>query len=56
MLSGVADATVADWIRVPRIALGGRSILSVLNDGEMGFRRVAVLLLDAVAATSATVH
>jgi hypothetical protein len=57
LLSGVADAVVADWIRVQRIALGGRSILSVLtDDGEVGFRKIAVLMLDAVAASSATIH
>ena len=57
VLAGVGDDAAAAWLREPRDVLGGRAPLAVLAlDGDPGFRRVLIWLLDYVAATSATVH
>ena len=53
---GVPDAEVAEWIRTPRQGLGDRSMFDLLcNDGEAGFRRIEIWLLNGLAP-SATVH
>lgn len=57
LIAGVPDGSVGDWLRAPRADLGRRSIIDLVwNDGEVGFRRVGLWLLDSVAARSATVH
>jgi hypothetical protein len=57
LITGVVDALASSWVSEARDALDGRSIHDLLvNDGEVGFRRVLVLLLDQVAASSHTVH
>ncbi|MBS0504241.1 MAG: hypothetical protein JSS55_10655 [Proteobacteria bacterium] len=57
LIAGVEDAATAAWVRDARAAFGGRSIRDLLvDDGEVGFRRVLLLLLNQVAATSHTVH
>ncbi|MES1974603.1 MAG: hypothetical protein V4472_19270 [Pseudomonadota bacterium] len=57
LIVGVEDALAAAWVHDARAAFGGRSIRDLLvDDGEVGFRRVLLLLLNQVAATSHTVH
>ncbi|WP_375382714.1 hypothetical protein [uncultured Sphingomonas sp.] len=57
LIAGIGDAAVAAWSGADRRALGGRSIREVLStDGEVGFRRVLMLMMNAVAAGSHTVH
>ncbi|NJR79166.1 hypothetical protein [Sphingomonas corticis] len=57
LIVGVEDAQAAAWVGDDRAAFGGRSIRDLLvDDGEVGFRRVLLLLLNQVAATSHTVH
>ena len=57
MILGVPDVEAPDWIRLPRLAFGNRSILDLLCcDGEVGFRRIEIWLLNGVAAVAATVH
>lgn len=57
VILGVSDVDVADWLRLPRLAFGNRSILQLLCcDGEPGFRRIEIWLLNGVAAIAATVH
>lgn len=57
LIIGVEDALAAPWVAEARDAFDGRSIGDLLiNDGEVGFRRVLVFLLDRVAAASHTVH
>lgn len=54
---GIPDDGVVTWLREARTAFGGRSVLSLLlDDGEQGFRRVQLWLLNLVAASSRTVH
>jgi len=57
LIAGIEDAAVHGWLRDARAAFGGRSILDLLGtDGEPGFRRVLLLMLNSVAATSDTIH
>lgn len=56
-LAGVGDHAVADWLRGPQRDLGGRTVLSILlAEGECGFVRVLIWLLDQTATCCATVH
>lgn len=56
-LAGVGDGATANWLRDPRRDLGGRTVLSMLfADGERGFVRVLIWLLDRTAVCFATVH
>ena len=54
--NGISDAYVAHWVREPRSGFGGRSINDLLcNDGEAGFRRIEIWLLNTVSP-SPTIH
>jgi len=54
--NGVSDAYVAHWVREPRSGFGGRSINDLLcSDGEAGFRRIAIWLLNTLGP-SPTIH
>lgn len=56
-LSGVGDDVTADWLREPQRDLDGRTVLSILGtDGECGFIRVLIWLLNRTAVCCATVH
>jgi len=49
LIVGVEDALAAAWVHDARAAFGGRSIRDLLvDDGEVGFRRVLLLLLNCV--------
>ena len=57
LIAGIEDASVSAWVGAKRDAFGGRSIGDLLAyDGEPGFRRILILLLNQVAAGSDTVH
>lgn len=57
LIAGVPDGMVGDWLRVRRAVFGKRSIIDLVwNDGEVGYRRVELWLLNSVAAPSATIH
>jgi hypothetical protein len=57
IILGIPDGMAADWVRQPRSAFGGRSIADLLlNDGEIGFRRIQMFLLNGIAAAYPTVH
>lgn len=57
LAAAVPDSFVADWIREARPALCNRSIIDLLfNDGEAGFRRVQLWLLNRLISHCETVH
>lgn len=57
IILGIPDGVVGDWVRQPRKVFDGRSVLDLLfNDGEVGFRRIQMWMLNGIAAASSTVH
>lgn len=56
--AGIGDDIVADWLRTPRVAFSGRSVLELmLEDDEIGLRRIQLWMLNGgPAATRARRH